>query len=456
MQWYVSRDGCQHGPISQAELELLVKLKHLKPADLLWNASLPAWREARLLLELAEPVNLTESQSLAASPLAPPFPAAPRPVSLPLAKAPATPVAVVPKGSKIFISYSKPDVADVIKLAALLEGHGYEVWWDTNLAAGDDFQSEIHQELIEADCVVVLWSPASIKSTWVRAEATAAQDAGKLVPLRLSKLGGDAIPPPFNLLQAEDVSKSERVVTAVAARLTKTPDKPSLGSLYRYELMSWLGIVGIAATILAAIDPIIELANWARFILENWRYWSHLIWAFLLSWINIPLPPGLEVYLSITAFLCWTATSSRIRARWLARVKPVQAALVRQRVPIINMIGLIVMLYLILVVGQVNIFGFFPNRGYANQSLLETLFLWSLGFSTLFVVVVANRFLFIRNLLSAIALLTIFIALNYLSLYADQVRSVVRPKFAVLHEVGTTSKSWRTHAVPVQREGWRA
>src|SRR5262245_5561699 len=42
----------------------------------------------------------------------------------------------------IFISYSKADHTLALKLSALLEAEGWNVWWDRNLSAGDVYRDE--------------------------------------------------------------------------------------------------------------------------------------------------------------------------------------------------------------------------------------------------------------------------------------------------------------------------
>lgn len=45
-QWYIARDGQQHGPISETEMRLFVDNGHLKSTDLLWRPGFPDWRPA--------------------------------------------------------------------------------------------------------------------------------------------------------------------------------------------------------------------------------------------------------------------------------------------------------------------------------------------------------------------------------------------------------------------------
>ena len=50
----------------------------------------------------------------------------------------------------IFISYSSNDRGLIEKLARDLSRHGYAVWWDTSLLAGENFRHVILRELAAA------------------------------------------------------------------------------------------------------------------------------------------------------------------------------------------------------------------------------------------------------------------------------------------------------------------
>ena len=85
-------------------------------------------------------------------------------------------------GIDIFLSYSREDRAAVRHIAESFEAEGFDVWWDAALKSGQTFDEVIEQRLKEAKAVVVLWSPRSVTSRWVRAEATQADRTNKLVP----------------------------------------------------------------------------------------------------------------------------------------------------------------------------------------------------------------------------------------------------------------------------------
>lgn len=45
-EWYLARDGQQHGPISAAEMEKIIELGYLLPTDLVWRQGFDEWKPA--------------------------------------------------------------------------------------------------------------------------------------------------------------------------------------------------------------------------------------------------------------------------------------------------------------------------------------------------------------------------------------------------------------------------
>jgi adenylate cyclase len=84
----------------------------------------------------------------------------------------------------IFVSYSRADKARVAALVAALEAQGWSIWWDPEITPGDAFDKLIAEELEAARAVVVVWTPSSVESRWVKGEARDAADRGLLVPVR--------------------------------------------------------------------------------------------------------------------------------------------------------------------------------------------------------------------------------------------------------------------------------
>jgi TolB-like protein len=85
----------------------------------------------------------------------------------------------------IFISYARPDRDRIAQLGAVLEQAGRTVWWDRHIDGGAAFARAIETELESSRVVIVAWSKAALQSDWVKDEAAAARDQGKLLPVSL-------------------------------------------------------------------------------------------------------------------------------------------------------------------------------------------------------------------------------------------------------------------------------
>src|SRR5919112_122616 len=87
--------------------------------------------------------------------------------------------------ASVFLSYDRDDADKARPLAQALEKAGHDVWWDLHLRGGAQFSKVIEEALKAADAVVVLWSANVIESAWVRDEAAAGRDTGRLVPVTI-------------------------------------------------------------------------------------------------------------------------------------------------------------------------------------------------------------------------------------------------------------------------------
>jgi adenylate cyclase len=165
--------------------------------------------------------------------------------------------------ASVFLSYSREDAAKAKSLAQVLEKAGHEVWWDRHISSGSDFSGAIEQALKRADAVLVLWSKASIASSWVRDEAAEGRDSGRLVPVVLD----DCRPPMgFRQVQSMDLSGwSGRGTPKHFADLLKAiaeKDESPVGATPQPPATSKRGRLAVPLLALAAAAALVLLSLW--------------------------------------------------------------------------------------------------------------------------------------------------------------------------------------------------
>jgi hypothetical protein len=113
--------------------------------------------------------------------------------------------------AQIFLSYSRKDIGFIRQLAGDLEKAGYEVWWDlTDLRGGDDWLRHIPAAIEKSDFFVVVLSPNSAVSDWVKKEYTQALGLGKkIIPLMLTR---SSVPFALNTINYVDFTSDDYAV----------------------------------------------------------------------------------------------------------------------------------------------------------------------------------------------------------------------------------------------------
>jgi TIR domain len=216
----------------------------------------------------------------------------------------------------IFISYSRENRIEAAKLAADLASEGWSVWWDRHLAAGDEYRDDITRELAQARAVIAIWTAASVKSEWVRAEANRARAAGKLIPVKMEDVSYEDIPLPFGEIVTISLKDNEELRKAVVSTLNR-PGQPApawsqaIASIRR-DLLTWFGVFGMVITIFSGLRETIILSEKLRWLVEHWLEVSSKFWQGILSVVHITVPPTVVPALTLGLLLAITAIGIRL------------------------------------------------------------------------------------------------------------------------------------------------
>ena len=133
----------------------------------------------------------------------------------------------------VFVSYARSDRARVAPIVAAIEAQGLTVWWDPAIEPGQEFDRQIEAELKTAAAVLVVWTPNSVESRWVRGEARDAAARGILVPVRFD---GASLPIDVRALHTTDFddwgedaksSSAQEMLRALGAMIARRRAAPA-------------------------------------------------------------------------------------------------------------------------------------------------------------------------------------------------------------------------------------
>jgi hypothetical protein len=171
----------------------------------------------------------------------------------------------------VFISYAKDDRSYAQEFADWLLSFGFNVWWDRELLAGQDYPLELERIIQNSRCVVVLWSENSIKSRWVYEEAELATNARKLVPA-LVDIDAGKIPLGLRTTHATSFSDRAGLLKAVQAivhspvvdQRAKSPFVQTLNYLFRRSarVITPFRVTALAAATITAWFAYTDLSDW--------------------------------------------------------------------------------------------------------------------------------------------------------------------------------------------------
>lgn len=179
--------------------------------------------------------------------------------------------------ARLFLSYARQDEAVARRLAESLSD-AHDIWWDRQLAGGSLYHREIEEALDRSDRVIVLWSASAGSSPWVRDEAEAARDSGKLLP---ATIDGTAPPIGFRQFHTLDLSawaRGEGATAPAALRDALAATGPARvresGTVARPRQK--IGFcrtadgVNLAYSRTGQGPPILKAANWLNHLEAEW------------------------------------------------------------------------------------------------------------------------------------------------------------------------------------------
>jgi len=167
----------------------------------------------------------------------------------------------------IFLSYSSQDRPRVKTLACALESQGFTVWWDHHIPPGTTWDKVIETALIEAKCVIVVWTRVSVDSDWVRNEAAEGRKRQNLIPVLFEPV---EIPLAFRRVQTVSLTDWEgtephegfaRLVQGIA-RMLGQPEKAAAAAALAPPKKRSVGIFWLLLPTIMVVASSIASMSW--------------------------------------------------------------------------------------------------------------------------------------------------------------------------------------------------
>ena len=123
------------------------------------------------------------------------------------------------KFADVFLSYGRSRREETASLAKFLDAASFSTWWDSGLLPGDRFRDEIDENLNGCKVAIIIWTPQSIRSDWVLAEADHAWQLKKLINVHVPGIDPVHIPKPFNQSYSVEIANRAQIVEAIRKRI---------------------------------------------------------------------------------------------------------------------------------------------------------------------------------------------------------------------------------------------
>ena len=168
-------------------------------------------------------------------------------------------------GTDIFISHKRQERELARAYAEAFRAKGFLVVTDLNIPHGTDFGDVIDAMIKEAALVVVLWTPGSAESDYVRKEAREAQVKGKYFGVRAKPVERDALPFELRDIQYQDVADMSvkggiSAVLGPASEMVRKNKEESRKAETRTETMS------ADMNLYATVHSIRELSGYRQYL----------------------------------------------------------------------------------------------------------------------------------------------------------------------------------------------
>jgi hypothetical protein len=187
-------------------------------------------------------------------------------------------------------------------------------------------------------------------------------------------------------MHTENLASIDLIRAAVVAQLAKPAVSVSqfsqITDLFKYQVLTWIGIIGSAITLFANLTGVLDLADWARELTAHWHNWTQMFWAWVFNLIGMRVPKYLAPVISFIVFTIMLLIGVNLLARRLTTSGTLQRTLTMKRIWILiaGVFTVFVGLFAVVVIMG---FAVYVTTGFnwiGIALVVGAVWLWALGF----------------------------------------------------------------------------
>jgi hypothetical protein len=215
------------------------------------------------------------------------------------------------------------------------------------------------------------------------------------------------------------------------------PQRRTRMTAMRRNLLQWVGVLGLAINLLGSLDPIFQLAEWARYLVRHWEYWTReiLVPFFAIFRIHLSGIGALTVSMDIFIILVFISSIDFRTDLGTAveQERPATTARFQKIAAWAFIIFFFFAEYIVVFIKKLHDSGVDLN---STEPLPPSFFNFSVGEVIVvdvclaikaLLTFMANPLKVARRFLNSLVLLAVILGLNYISIHSEQIRALLSP-----------------------------
>ncbi len=135
-------------------------------------------------------------------------------------------MSTVSTARRVFISHSHQDNELVRDIARRLRDAGFETFVDFEpIASGEEFRRQVRERLSQSSVILILLTPASLRSPWIMTELGMAEALGRQVLPVTVGISNRNLPEPLKAVKTVPFDRLDQAIRKLSAQSVEDRDE---------------------------------------------------------------------------------------------------------------------------------------------------------------------------------------------------------------------------------------